>query len=78
MVLSCAGSPVLSDKHESARMGKEWVASRGGATRTLNLRFWRPLLYQLSYTPSSLVIRHFRHWSLESNGTLPSLATSDE
>src|SRR5436190_2254317 len=26
-------------------------ASRGGATRTLNLRFWRPLLYQLSYTP---------------------------
>src|SRR5262245_5673499 len=26
-------------------------SSRGGATRTLNLRFWRPLLYQLSYTP---------------------------
>ncbi len=25
--------------------------SRGGATRTLNLRFWRPLLCQLSYTP---------------------------
>src|SRR5262249_28207274 len=27
--------------------------SRGGATRTLNRRFWRPVLYQLSYTPSS-------------------------
>src|SRR5437667_11953053 len=26
--------------------------NRGGATRTLNLRFWRPLLCQLSYTPS--------------------------
>src|SRR5215471_8360153 len=25
--------------------------NRGGATRTLNLRFWRPLLCQLSYTP---------------------------
>ena len=24
---------------------------RGKANRTLNLRFWRPLLYQLSYTP---------------------------
>src|ERR1700694_2134008 len=24
---------------------------RGGATRTPNPRFWRPLLYQLSYTP---------------------------
>jgi hypothetical protein len=27
-------------------------ANRGGATRTLNRRFWRPVLYQLSYTPS--------------------------
>src|SRR5262249_21398186 len=26
--------------------------SRGGAPRTLNRRFWRPVLYQLSYTPS--------------------------
>ncbi len=30
--------------------------SRGAATRTLNLRFWRPLLYQLSYTPSWSVV----------------------
>ena len=26
-------------------------AGRGGRTRTHGLRFWRPLLYQLSYTP---------------------------
>src|SRR5438270_4576033 len=26
-------------------------AGRGGATRTPDPRFWRPLLYQLSYTP---------------------------
>src|SRR4051812_22594673 len=29
--------------------------SRGGATRTLNRWFWRPVLYQLSYTPVCLV-----------------------
>ena len=28
---------------------------RSGGTRTHNLRFWRPALYQLSYTPSSLL-----------------------
>src|SRR6266496_2416553 len=28
------------------------ISSRGGATRTLNRRFWRPVLYQLSYTPN--------------------------
>lgn len=27
------------------------MQSRGGATRTLNRWFWRPVLYQLSYTP---------------------------
>src|SRR5438270_13851212 len=26
-------------------------SGRGGATRTPDPRFWRPLLYQLSYTP---------------------------
>src|SRR5439155_23404101 len=29
------------------------ATSRGEATRTLNRRFWGPVLYQLSYTPSS-------------------------
>ncbi len=31
-----------------------WIlfyAGRGRRTRTLDTRFWRPLLYQLSYTP---------------------------
>src|SRR5262249_47455269 len=39
----------LRERETQARV--EVVASRGAATRTLNLRFWRPLLYQLSYTP---------------------------
>ena len=29
--------------------------SRGRRTRTLGTRFWRPLLYQLSYTPKYLI-----------------------
>ena len=28
---------------------------RGDRTRTCNQRFWRPLLYQLSYTPMYMV-----------------------
>jgi hypothetical protein len=28
---------------------------RGGRTRTLDPRFWRPMLYQLSYTPAVIV-----------------------
>ena len=28
------------------------VDGRGGRTRTCDLRFWRPLLYQLSYAPA--------------------------
>ena len=29
------------------------VARRSGGTRTHDPRFWRPMLYQLSYTPKS-------------------------
>ena len=29
---------------------------RGRKIRTLDTRFWRPLLYQLSYTPVSLTV----------------------
>ena len=29
---------------------------RGDRTRTCGLRFWRPLLYQLSYTPAWAVV----------------------
>src|SRR5579859_3853865 len=30
------------------------LAGRSGEARTPNPRFWRPVLYQLSYTPSAL------------------------
>src|SRR5450432_1111739 len=33
-------------------------SGRGGGNRTPNQRFWRPLLYQLSYTP--IVVELFR------------------
>src|SRR5260370_40572615 len=39
----------LPDRKPEANLANR---NRGGATRTLNLRFWRPLLCQLSYTPS--------------------------
>src|SRR5262249_24001515 len=39
---------------ESIRHVVQHRQSRGGATRTLNRWFWRPVLYQLSYTPSSI------------------------
>ena len=29
----------------------DWKFGRRGGNRTPNQRFWRPLLYQLSYTP---------------------------
>gem|GEM_PF-2215628 len=31
--------------------------NRGGETRTPNRRFWRPVLYQLSYTPTAHAIQ---------------------
>ena len=36
------------------------IIGRGRRTRTLGTRFWRPLLYQLSYTPATVrtVIRN--------------------
>ena len=30
----------------------ERKSGRGGGTRTPDLRFWRPLLFQLSYAPA--------------------------
>ena len=40
------------------------VAPRGGRgdrNRTYNPRFWRPVLYQLSYTPKTLILFVFRN-----------------
>ena len=35
-------------------MRRPFRFGRGRRIRTLGTRFWRPLLYQLSYTPKSL------------------------
>src|SRR5579883_2716725 len=37
-------------------MGLAEETGRGGGTRTPNRRFWRPLLYQLSYTPGLKIV----------------------
>ena len=34
------------------------TVGRGGGTRTPGARFWRPTLYQLSYTPVYKVVDH--------------------
>ena len=33
-------------------------SGRGGRIRTRDLRFWRPLLYQLSYTPNIMKFQY--------------------
>ena len=35
-----------------------FISGRGGGTRTPGARFWRPTLYQLSYTPVYKVVDH--------------------
>jgi hypothetical protein len=35
------------------------LAGRSGRARTCDPRFWRPVLYQLSYTPSALKVLAF-------------------
>src|SRR5688500_2959939 len=42
----CAGVPGFGKKIRVAEPG------RSGGTRTHDPRFWRPMLYQLSYTPA--------------------------
>ena len=44
---------------------------RSGGNRTPNLRFWRPALYQLSYTPSSLFYNFCYHSSSNCFTTFP-------
>ena len=40
---------------KESRIDHQWIIGRGGGTRTPDTRFWRPLLYQLSYTPKVLM-----------------------
>src|SRR5205085_2839062 len=54
---SCAWSVGSSTRRRrpSARGGQVVVRCRAGGTRTPNRRFWRPVLYQLSYCPPGAV-----------------------
>ena len=45
-----AGTPSSGSAPLPKKPPRITLFSRGGATRTLNRRFWRPVLYQLSYT----------------------------
>jgi hypothetical protein len=50
----------------NAALASGWIG-RGGGSRTPNLRFWRPTLYQLSYTPRGPppnTVRHVRSGGL--------------
>ena len=48
------GGRTASD--EKLTLGRFTVSSgRGDRARTYNPRFWRPVLYQLSYTPTILI-----------------------
>ena len=38
---------------------------RGDRTRTYNQRFWRPLLYQLSYAPSLLQVNSVNYYNMQ-------------
>src|SRR5687768_2672457 len=44
------------DTDGTERVFHERNFGRRGGTRTPNRRFWRPLLYQLSYTPVEMVL----------------------
>ena len=45
--------PLPTQKQKTAKMAA-FVFGRGRKIRTLDTRFWRPMLYQLSYTPIKL------------------------
>ena len=47
---------IAGKKKSLARMLRI-VSGRGGETRTRDTRFWRPVLYQLSYAPKFLTTK---------------------
>ena len=49
-------SPPTMGRPEIPPIQKDESGGRGGRNRTINLRFWRPTLCQLSYTPTK------NHW----------------
>src|SRR5882757_2530807 len=63
-----AGNPRVENASESAGIGSvkiNGLAGRSGRARTCDPRFWRPVLYQLSYTPVrpcvAADLRRFKH-----------------
>ena len=47
----------LRRKKKSFAEAKDPLYGRGGETRTRDTRFWRPVLYQLSYAPKVFAIK---------------------
>ncbi len=47
----------LRRKKKSFAEAKDPLYGRGGETRTRDTRFWRPVLYQLSYAPKFLTTK---------------------
>ena len=46
-----SGSSLFRETKKSPRKAETFLFGRGRRARTLGTRFWRPLLYQLSYAP---------------------------
>ena len=49
-----ASGNTRQSRGKPARIGPKEVFGRGSRVRTRDLRFWRPSLYQLSYTPRAM------------------------
>ena len=45
------------------RAKPDLLSGRGRRTRTLGTRFWRPMLYQLSYTPILVGLHGLEPWT---------------
>ena len=57
---------------KSRRFRVDFLFGRGRRARTLGTRFWRPLLYQLSYAPIFICIRVEKWWALGDSNPGPS------
>ena len=50
-VATSAGDAIIEAFRPRELQAFYWFSDRGGGTRTPDIRFWRPTLYQLSYAP---------------------------
>ena len=51
------GTIQIAGKKKSLAKMLRIISGRGGETRTRDTRFWRPVLYQLSYAPKVFAIK---------------------